>query len=474
MGESRLGLLIASPPCQAWSMAGKRKGLKDQARVLDLCSTWAADPSAPRPGGWHDERSPLAAEPMRWASALRPALMAWEQVPPVLDLWSHCARLLRVMGYSTWTGILSAERYGVPQTRKRAILLASLAGQPAPPRPTHQRYVPGEPARHEVTLEGEILPWVSMAEALGWDAGERGFDRRQGRTQADGSRRMSPVRPDSDPAPTVDGIGMAKHRNVWRLGFPRNADDGEATPEGHRARDFRDQDEPALTVTEKARSAVKMRRDSGPGAERDPRPTDAPSYTIRANGSGKAPGGVVWVNGNQPNAARRDEGEPAPTVHFGHNVNRVEWVEERPATRRGSPDDYDAEGNYTGKRSMDNAVRVSIAEAAILQSFDPAYPWQGSRTAIFTQIGNAVPPLLARAILESLTEGVEIGTDALDLFAGPGGWDCGARDLGIDPLGIELDPTACKTRVAAGLRTLCGDVAQLDPASFADVAMEAA
>lgn len=141
---------------------------------------------------------------------------------------------------------------------------------------------------------------------------------------------------------------------------------------------------------------------------------------------------------------------------------------------RGSPDDYDAEGNYIGKRSMDNAVRVSVEEASILQSFPPDYPWRGSPTAQFRQIGNAVPPLLARAILAALTEGHDIGSDALDLFAGPGGWDCGARDLGIDPLGIELDPTACATREAAGLRTLCGDVAQLDPASFADVAMEAA
>lgn len=164
-------LLIASPPCQAWSMAGKREGLKDQARVFDLCALWANHPTAPRPTEeWHDERSPLAAEPMRWAASLRPDLLAWEQVPPVLDLWKFCADLLRPLGYSTWTGILSAERFGVPQTRKRAILLASRIGQVHPPHPTHQAYVAGEPARHDFTLEGEILPWVSMADALGWNA----------------------------------------------------------------------------------------------------------------------------------------------------------------------------------------------------------------------------------------------------------------------------------------------------------------
>ena len=39
----------------------------------------------------------------------------------------------------------------------------------------------------------------------------------------------------------------------------------------------------------------------------------------------------------------------------------------------------------------------------------------------------------------------------IDLFAGPGGWDVGARTIGLDPIGIEIDErhfeTACR-RVA--------------------------
>jgi len=58
---------------------------------------------------------------------------------------------------------------------------------------------------------------------------------------------------------------------------------------------------------------------------------------------------------------------------------------------------------------------------------------------------------------------------ALDLFAGPlpGGWDLGAAKLGLRPLGIEWDDSACRTREAAGLETLQGDVSLFDPGRFA-------
>lgn len=58
-------------------------------------------------------------------------------------------------------------------------------------------------------------------------------------------------------------------------------------------------------------------------------------------------------------------------------------------------------------------------------------------------------------------------TDAvpvLDLFAGPGGWDQGARDAGL-PLaitGIEIDPWACATARAAGHKRVQADAMGLD------------
>jgi DNA (cytosine-5)-methyltransferase 1 len=91
--------LIASPPCQDFSVAGARRGI-------------------------NGDRGQLVTEVLRWAEALRPRWIACEQVPPVLPIWRDYLCQLSTLGYSGWAGILNAADYGVPQTRKRAFLLA--------------------------------------------------------------------------------------------------------------------------------------------------------------------------------------------------------------------------------------------------------------------------------------------------------------------------------------------------------------
>jgi DNA (cytosine-5)-methyltransferase 1 len=199
--------LIGSPPCPTFSNAGKGAGRRDVEHVIACALELAAgnDTRAEHRERCEDARSLLTVEPLRWALALRPRWIALEQVPPVLELWTLFAHILEQHGYSTWAGVLEAERYGVPQTRERAILIASREGPVSPPKPTHQRYVPGEPARRDVTLDGEILPWVSMAEALGREPGERAFHRSRGAglIERDGPRRDIP---DSEPGPTIRGL----------------------------------------------------------------------------------------------------------------------------------------------------------------------------------------------------------------------------------------------------------------------------
>ncbi|WP_299179910.1 DNA (cytosine-5-)-methyltransferase [uncultured Chryseobacterium sp.] len=63
---------------------------------------------------------------------------------------------------------------------------------------------------------------------------------------------------------------------------------------------------------------------------------------------------------------------------------------------------------------------ISIREGARLQSFRDSFIFYGSRTSQYKQIGNAVPPLMARAIAETLKPHLKNLT-FVDLFAGAGG-----------------------------------------------------
>lgn len=161
--------LIASPPCQAWSRAGKGLGLVDQPLVHQAVRDLAHGHDT-RPellAQCRDERSLLAAEPMRWLHDLRPEWTAMEEVPDVLPLWRQYAQILRGWGYSTWTGVLNAADYGVPQTRRRAILIASRTRTVSPPEPTHAEHA-------GIDLFGTTRPaWASMREALDLPAGMR-------------------------------------------------------------------------------------------------------------------------------------------------------------------------------------------------------------------------------------------------------------------------------------------------------------
>lgn len=158
--------LIASPPCQTFTDAGKGEGqasLDDLAMALVLVADGMDVAAAVVECGLDasDPRSALILEPLRFIRALRPRWIAFEEVTQALPVWETYADILRRQGYSVWTGILNAADYGVPQKRKRAFLMASLDGLVQPPVPTHAKEA-------DWGLFDDREEWVTMADALAW------------------------------------------------------------------------------------------------------------------------------------------------------------------------------------------------------------------------------------------------------------------------------------------------------------------
>ncbi|TDC70279.1 DNA cytosine methyltransferase [Streptomyces hainanensis] len=298
--------LIVSPPCQAWSTAGKQLGLRDRQHVHQAVADLAAghDTRERLLTACADPRSLLAAEPMRYLAALkrhgRPDWVVMEEVPAVVQLWKQYAHILWTWGFSTWSGVLNAADFGVAQTRRRAILIASRTRPAVPPEPTHAEHA--EPA---ALFGHRRARWVSMAEALGWE--------------------------------TTGGPGSSAF-----------AGGAAALPAG--------------TVPSHTSSGTLR-----PGATAIPR-VDV-RWALRSN--------------NQAHAAVRHLDQPASTLFFGSRVNECAWISTT------SPDGP----------TQPPHIAITAAEAGVLQSFPHDYPWQGTKGEQFNQIGNAVPPLLARHLL---------------------------------------------------------------------------
>ncbi|MFJ8859533.1 DNA cytosine methyltransferase [Streptomyces sp. NPDC102451] len=244
-------VLTGGPPCQSFSVAGNRKGheaLEDVKRLAtrlvghkDLISFQAAWKGVKdETDKMSDERTGLVLQPLRWIMEAeleqekkRYDVVVLEQVPTVLPVWKHYAKLLRQVGYAADAHVLHAEAFGVPQTRRRAVLIAqwdpeNVGRHVEFPRATHQRYSKGatrlreqhasEHDREDLLFstprkeKTPVKPWVAMQDVLS----ERPRDFEVVSNYGSGGDPKNRGRRTSDqPAATI--TGKVRRNRVFRL-----------------------------------------------------------------------------------------------------------------------------------------------------------------------------------------------------------------------------------------------------------------
>jgi DNA (cytosine-5)-methyltransferase 1 len=378
-------VIVGGPPCQAFARVGRPK-----LREID------EHPEAFR----HDPRARLYQEYLRYVEAFEPLAVLIENVPDVLNhggqnIAEEICEVLEKKGYLCGYTLLNSAFYGVPQTRERMFLIAyrkELASKICFPAPTNwlvlppgyegsrsfalklldglfttaHHYIeppqakPGQQAA--VTAEEALgdLPPIYAREQLAAGKLRRGTRRLSEPVAYDGRRKVSPYAKlmrtwRGFQAPTE---GLCDH--VIRY-LPRDYElfarlnPGDQYPQAHQHAEalFREAlmklRRRGVKVADASEEYEKLKRSIVP-------PYDASKFPNKWR--------KMWHD------------QPARTVmaHLGKDGY--------------SHIHYDSE----------QARTISVREAARLQSFPDGFRFCGTMNPAFRQIGNAVPPLVAKVI----------------------------------------------------------------------------
>lgn len=405
--SSAFEVIVGGPPCQAFARVGRSK-LREIAE----------HPEAFR----HDPRSRLYIEYLRYVEACAPLAVVIENVPDMLNHGGHnlaaeIGEILAGKGYVVRYTLLNAAFYGVPQMRERMILVAireEIADDVQLPAPTHWIDLPsGYQGSRAVALKlargGDLLtptaggsaykaapeaaktlpaaitseqaisdlPEILARELLAGGELRRGTRRLDANLPYGGQNRQHDYVKMMRGWKGFEGVGHVRDHVIRYL--PRDyrifagLKPGDQYPEAHRY---------ALGLFE-----AELQRLEAEGA----RPDDDSDEWNKLKANFVPP----YDAGKFPNKWRKMEAStPARTLlaHLGK-------------------DGY-SHIHYDSRQ----ARPISVREAARLQSFPDGFRFAGTMNPAFRQIGNAVPPLLAKAVATTLRR--QLIGDAVDAGTG--------------------------------------------------------
>lgn len=282
--EKKVNIIIGGPPCQGYSMKGKKLGLDDPRNFLFL-------------------------EYLNLVEKLQPDVFVIENVKTLLSTskgWfkTQIVSAIQKIGYKVEVGVLKATDFGVPQGRERTIFICCKSKSIKLPLPT-------------------ISKAVTVREAI----------------------------EDLSYLESNEGDFEQEYKNSAISEYQKFMRKNSIKLYNHKASNH-------------AKVAINKLKMIPPEKGKEFLPKEL---------LGKQKYNSTW--------GRLKWDEPSPTID----------------TR------FDAASNGTNNHPFLNRS-ITPREAARLQSFDDSYIFYGSKVAIRTQIGNAVPPLMAKAIADHIYE----------------------------------------------------------------------
>lgn len=396
-----IDVIVGGPPCQAFARVGRSK-----LREIE------EHPEAFK----HDPRAWLYQEYLRYVDAFQPLVVLMENVPDVLNhggqnIAEEICEVLEEKGYVCGYTLLNAAYYGVPQTRERMFLIAygrEVADHVRFPEPTHWIGLPpGYDGTRAVALKllkqgnlpddahaylqppeasQKLGPAVTAEDAIGDLPPIYAREELAAGTLRRGARRFDAPLP-YDRRRKVSGY--ARLMRIWP---------GFAAPDALRDHVIRylPRDYPLfarLNPGDQYPQAWQHALDM----------LDEKLAELKRRGTVIRPGSAAYER------LRSSIVPPYDASKFPNKWRKM-WRDQPARTLMAhfGKDSY-SHIHYDSAQ----ARTISVREAARLQSFPDGFVFCGTMNPAGRQIGNAVPPLLARALATTIRATLQAasGTD---------------------------------------------------------------
>jgi DNA (cytosine-5)-methyltransferase 1 len=373
--ERAIDVIVGGPPCQAYARIGRAK-LRE---VANHPTAFKVDP-----------RANLYLRYLHYIARLKPLAILMENVPDIMNFGGHnvvqeICDALNDFGYDAHYSLINSAHHGVPQMRDRVYMLAyrrELRAKIAFPMPTHQCTLSsGYMGQRAVALKlVDLLSRRAYCDASSVSSAlthaitaKQALDdlppitlhmegkQKRGIQRFDELARYRPARPSSYARQLRNWVGFENNEGVYdhvMRRLPRDTRIFQAMVPGSEypvARAVAEQ----LFALEAKQQMLK--------------PDSAEWYTLQRK---MVP---PYDPGKFPNRWwKLEENKPVRTLtaHIGKDT-------------------------YTHIHyDSDQGRVISVREAARLQSFPDGFRFCGAMNAAYRQIGNAVPPLMAKCLAE--------------------------------------------------------------------------